>query len=137
MYCDVYEFFLLLNNRIISSDTITHIDYPLPGGQTFSYYVRHKARVNLDSLFTRDFTSSNCTYETARIFAPRIRNAMMAHFAGDERLFSNHEMDSIDMTITRLGANFSWLRPYCISIWTHLPPTDNSLMIYLKSGASY
>jgi len=122
---------------IISTNTITHNDYPLPAGQTFSYYVKKKAYVNLDSLLTKAFTSSNCTYETARIFAPRIRNAMMAHFAGDERLFSTHEMDSIDLTVTRLGSNFSWLRPFCLSIWTDLPPTDNSVMIYLKSGASY
>ncbi|HEY5511131.1 MAG TPA: metallophosphoesterase [Prolixibacteraceae bacterium] len=122
---------------IISSDTITHNDYPLPGGQTFSFYAKQKAKVNLDSLLTISFTSSNCTYETARIFAPRIRNAMMAHFAGDERLYSTHETDSIDITITRLGSNLSWLRPFCISIWTDLPPTDNSLMIYLKSGASF
>jgi hypothetical protein len=122
---------------IISTNTITHIDYPLPVGQTFSYYVKQKACVNLDSLLTKSYTSSNCTYETARIFAPRIRNAIMAHFAGDERLFSTHEMDSIDLTITRLGSNFSWLRPYCITIWTDLPPSDNSLMIYLKSGTSF
>ncbi len=122
---------------IISTNIITQNDYPLPGGQTFSDYITQKAYVNLDSLLTRAFTSSNCTYETARIFAPRIRNAMMAHFAGDERLFSTHEMDSIDLTITRLGSNFSWLRTYCISLWNDLPPTDNSLMIYLKSGASY
>ena len=122
---------------IISSDIITHNDYPLPEGQSFSFYVKAKAKVNLDSLLTRAFTTSNYTYETARKFAPRIRNAMMAHFAGDERLFSTHEMDSIDITITRLGSNFSWLRPFCISIWNDLPPTDNSLMIYLKSGASF
>jgi hypothetical protein len=122
---------------IISTNTITHNDYPLPAGQTFSDYVKQKAYVNLDSLLTKAYTSSNCTYETARKFAPRIRNAIMAHFAGDERLFSTHEMDSIDLTITRLGSNFSWLRPYCLSIWTDLPPTDNSVMIYLKSGASY
>ena len=122
---------------IISTNTITHNDYPLSAGQTFSYYITQKAYVNLDSLLTRAFTSSNCTYETARIFAPRIRNAMMAHFAGDEKLYSTHETDSIDLTITRLGSNFSWLRPFCISIWTDIPPADNSLMIYLKSGASF
>ena len=121
---------------IISSDTITHIDYPLPGGQAFSLYAKQKAFVNLDSLLTKAFTSATCTYETSRIFAPRIRNAMMAHFAGDESIFSTHETDSIDGTITRLGPNFSWLRPFCLSLWTDLPPADNSLKIYLKSGAS-
>ena len=122
---------------IISTKNITHTDYPLPVGQTFSDYVKQKAYVNLDSLVTKSYTSYNCTYETARIFAPRIRNAIMAHFAGDERLFSTNETDSIDITITRLGSNFSWLRPYCISLWTDLPPADNSLTIDLKSGASY
>jgi hypothetical protein len=57
--------------------------------------------------------------------------------ASDKRLFSTNEMDSIDITVKRLGSNFSWLRPYCINLWTDLPPSDNSLMIYLKLGASY
>ena len=122
---------------IISSDSITHTDYPIPMGQTFSYYAKHKTQVNMDSMLTIDFTDSVMPYNIARKFAPRIRNAMMAHFAGDERLFSTHEMDSIDTTIARLGSNFSWLRPYCITLWNDLPPPDNSLMIYLKSGASF
>ena len=121
---------------IISTNTITHTDYPLPVGQTFSDYVKHMGQVNLDSLFTKAFTRSTITYETARSFAPRIRNAMMAHFAGDETLSSTHETDSLDLTISRLGSDFAWLRPYCVSLWTDLPPADNSLTIYLKSGTS-
>ena len=121
---------------IISTKNITQIDYPLPEGQTFSDFIFQRANLNVESLLTGANEDFGFTYETATIFAPRIRNAMLAHLAGDERLSSTHEMDSIDMTINRLGPDFSWLRPVCISVWTDLPPADNSLMIYLKSGAS-
>lgn len=121
---------------IISTNTITQSDYPLPVGQTFSDYVKHTGQVNLDSLVTKSYSRATITYETARSFAPRIRNAIMAHFAGDEILSSTHETDSLDVTVNRLGSNFSWLRTNCISLWTDLPPADNSLKIYLKSGVT-
>ena len=124
---------------IISTDSVTHTSYPIPWGETFLHYAKYKTQRNMDSLVTIDYSSAlQCPYKIARIFSPRIRNAWMAHMAGDERLFDTRELDSIDTTIVRLGKKqFSWLRPLCLTLWNDLPPTDKSLMICLKSGASF
>jgi hypothetical protein len=122
---------------IISTKNVTHIDYPLPAGQTFSDYILQRANLNVESLLALSNDEFSFTYEDAVIFAPRVRNAMLAHFAGDEKLYLTHEADSINMTVNRLGPDFFWLTPVCISIWTDLPPADNSLMIYLNSGGAY
>jgi hypothetical protein len=62
------------------------------------------------------------------MIAPQFRNAMMAHYAGDESI-TPEEQAADDW----IGANVSPLLGGALqSLWYDMPTTDNQYHIYLK-----
>jgi len=72
----------------------------------------------------------------ALLFAPRMTNAIMAHYAGDENL-SAAEDTLIVHTVAQGGPLGPPLQQYIMTLWTDLAPHDNTLWIDLKSGNSH
>ncbi|MCX6252368.1 MAG: metallophosphoesterase [Bacteroidetes bacterium] len=124
---------------IISTIPITHIDFPIPAGLTFQAYAEQRIQCAVDTDNAYFYTKPPYNYkpDTAWRLARRMARALMAQMAGDEQILSTSEYDSIEPTINLLGAGFLPIRTNWLNLWNDLEPADNSLVIFLKSGASY
>ena len=124
---------------IISTIPITHINFPIPAGITFQAYA--KQRIRNTEVFDNNILYQIPPYsykpDTALRLARRMGPALMAQMAGDEQIYFTSEYDSVEATIGSLGPVFLPIRTNWLNLWNDLPPADNSLMIFLKSGASY
>ena len=125
------------SSLVITTNHITTINYAGLNGQEFSTYAKNTLQAGMDTLskLTLMAPPYNAPAPIAMAVAPRMRNAMMAHYAGDETL-SADENALIQATIAQAGALGPMLNLYLMSLWTDLPPKDNTLTINLRTGNS-
>jgi 3',5'-cyclic AMP phosphodiesterase CpdA len=114
----------------ISTRRVTSINAALPGGLDFVTYSNLFLTAHLDGYFTYVLVYKfGISPEIAGVAAPFLRNASMAHFAGDENI-SPEEQYKIEQ-LANAGAP-----PFLIdalhSFWTDLSPEDGSIQIPLN-----
>ncbi len=108
----------------ITTGHITTISVPLPGGLDFLTYSNVFLSAHLDGYMS--YALSNPPYslppELVDMGAPLLRNAFMAHYAGDEAISSSEQalVDAFGSFVPPLGDAVN-------SLWTDLSPADNDL----------
>jgi hypothetical protein len=117
-------------NLNIGTNHVKSINYPLPGGMDFISYSNLFLTSHLDGYFTYVLKTvygvpNDAPYYLAAYIAPQFRNAIMAHFAGDEEI-TPEEQAADDW----IGANVSPVLAGALQgIWTDLPPKDNEIQL--------
>jgi 3',5'-cyclic AMP phosphodiesterase CpdA len=112
----------------ISTKYIRSIAASLPGGLDFPTYSNLFFSGHLDGYI--GYAISNPPYslpdELVQVGAPLLRNGFMAHFAGDEKISpaEQSKVDAFGQLVPPLGDAIN-------SLWTDLPPDDNTLHIKL------
>ena len=76
------------NSICLDTKHITSINYPLPLGLNFVAYSNFFMSYHLNEIFTYMLSHDpyNVPLVTAAMIAPRFKNAIMAHYAGDEHI---------------------------------------------------
>ncbi len=110
----------------ITTNKVTSINRPMPGGMSFTDYSNAFLTAHMDGYFKYVFTSPAYGLDeaTAAYLAPYFRDGWMAHYAGDEI----PPADLMEMYLSlgeELGGAY-------YSIWTDLAPADNQLHIDLN-----
>jgi 3',5'-cyclic AMP phosphodiesterase CpdA len=112
----------------INTKHVTSINAALPGGLDFVTYSNLFLSGHLDAYFNYILTNYYSVPPDLSAFAaPLFRDAMMAHFAGDEKI-SPAEQANDDY----VGQLAPFLGSALQGIWTDLPPQDNKNFIRLK-----
>jgi hypothetical protein len=125
-----YRMITLTNKGMdITTNWVTSINCPLPGGMSFPDYSKAFLSAHMDGYFTYVFTNPDYGYNldeaTATYLAPFFRDGFMAHYAGDEVMPD----DALELINSMPGSPLS---SALYSIWTDLPTSDNQLHINLK-----
>lgn len=118
------------NFNKIETKLVTTIDAPSMGSDFPTYsYIFHK--YHFDGYFSvalhMKFGAYGVTEEMAAELAPLFRNAIMAHYAGDENLVSPDKeiIESLETTAPPIaGALYG--------LWTDLNPKDNNITLKVK-----
>jgi 3',5'-cyclic AMP phosphodiesterase CpdA len=125
-----YRMMTLDDNFIkIESRKVTCINYPFPPGTNFISYSNMFLTQHMDFYF--DYILQNLygiEAEQAAVVAPFLRNGMMAHYAGEEKI-KPYERKKIEQ-LSLVAPQF--LIDAINSFWTDLPITDNQAHIKLK-----
>ncbi len=114
----------------ISTKYITSIPVSLPGGLDFPTYSNLFLSSHLDGYI--GYAISNPPYslppELVDMGAPLLRNAFMAHYAGDEKINPQEQnlVNDFGQLVPPLGDAIN-------SLWTDLIPTDNNLQLKLRA----
>jgi len=122
---------LTSNGMDISTSWVTSINCPLPGDMSFTDYSNAFLSGHLDGYFAFYLYSVygylGVTQELAEFMAPQFRNAMMAHYAGDEKIWPDEQAadDVIAGIAPPLGDALK-------SLWYDLPTADNVCHVNLK-----
>jgi 3',5'-cyclic AMP phosphodiesterase CpdA len=126
-----YRIMTLDNNFInIRTKRVLSVNCTLPGGLDFLTYSNLFLSGHLDGYFNSVLQNIyGIDAEIAEIVAPFLRNASMAHFAGDEKI-SPEERYKIDLLAA--GGAPSFLIDALNSFWTDLTPEDNNIQLRLK-----
>ena len=127
-----YRMITLTNKGMdISTNWVTSINCPLPGGLSFTDYSNAFLSGHLDGYFAfylySVYGSLGVTPELAEFMAPQFRNAMMAHYAGDETIWPDEQV--ADNVIAGIAPP---LGEALQSLWFDLPTADNQFHINLK-----
>ncbi len=110
----------------ITTKYVTNIDAKIPGGLDFPSYSKLFLSQHLDGYF--NYFLSNPPYSLpdsyATAGAPLFRNAIMAHFAGDEMISPAEQMadDNFGQLSPLIGGALS-------TLWTDINTADNNLHI--------
>ena len=117
------------NSICIDTKHITSIDVTFPAELDFVTYSNLFLAEHLDGIFTYMLSSPpyNVPSEYISGIAPLFRNAMMAHYAGDEHITT--EEQAKDDYVTQLAPELGTVLQ---SLWTDLPPSDNQYCIDLR-----
>jgi len=125
-----YRVMTLDDNFIrIETKRISNIDFPFPPGIDFVTYSNMFLSAHLDGFF--DYMLENMyglPEDQALFIAPFLRNALMAHYVGDEKMKPD-ESKKID-ELSQVAPEF--LIDAINSFWTDLPINDNQVQIKLK-----
>jgi len=117
------------NNMYINTKHITSIAAALPGGLDFVTYSNMFLSGHLDGIFSYMLQSPPYNVPSAYIgsIAPLFRNAMMAHYAGDEHITPAEQAsdDYVAGLSPQLGMALH-------NLWTDLPPSDNKYTIDMR-----
>jgi 3',5'-cyclic AMP phosphodiesterase CpdA len=128
-----YRIMTLDDNFIkIESRRITNIDYPFPAGLNFVSYSKVFLSAHLDGYF--DYILKNMygiPEEQAVVVAPFLRNGVMAHYAGDEKIKPD-ERKKLNQLAMVVPPESSFLIDVINSFWTDLPIADTQVHIKLK-----
>ena len=120
-----------LNNLCIDTKHITSINSTLPLGLNFVTYSNIFMSAHVDEIFT--YMLSNDPYNmplvTAMMVAPRFKNGVLAHYAGDEHITAEEQAkdDLVGQMAPILGVVLH-------NLWTDLPPTDNQYCISIRKN---
>jgi len=117
------------NNLNIKTDYVKSIDYPMPNRLSFRDYSKLFFDNHMDAYFTFMLTNEpyNLDAGTAGYIAPRFRNAIMAHYAGNERISPKEQV--LDNEVAAMSPQLGFALQ---SLWTDLPPQDSEFHISLK-----
>ncbi len=118
----------------ITTKHVTDIDYDLGGASDFQTYARSSLRIGLEGLIASLIEAPPYSMDptVAGQIAPWLGDGLVAHYAGDEVMTTDAQTDiqtllsSSDVTEELAG---TMLR----SIWTDLPPPDNTVILDLAS----
>lgn len=117
-------------NMSIDTKHITSIAVPFPPGVSFVSYSNLFLTGHLDAIFNFMLSSPpyNVPQPTATDIAPLFRNALMAHYAGDENITQDElvKVKAVGLFAPQLGTVLQ-------SLWTDLPPSDNQYMINMRN----
>jgi len=116
------------NKLTISSRQITSINYPIPGNLSLSEYSNAFLSTSMDGYFSYMLANMGMGLDEATIgfIAPRFRNGIMAHYAGDESISETEQY------YISLLSGYPFLYGALTALWTDLSPTDNEFEISLK-----
>jgi 3',5'-cyclic AMP phosphodiesterase CpdA len=118
------------NYMNIRTKRVTSVNCALPGGLDFLTYSNLFLSGHLDGYFNYVLQNNyGIPEDLAGVVAPFLRNASMAHFAGDEEI-SPEERYKIDMLVA--GGAPAFLTDALTSFWTDLPTEDNNIQLRLK-----
>jgi predicted MPP superfamily phosphohydrolase len=116
----------------IQSKRITNIDFPFPNGLDFVSYSNAFLSAHLDGYFNYILQNMYGIPENqATIVAPFLRNSVMAHYAGDEKIKPD-ERDKLIQLSNMVPPESSFLIDVINSFWTDLPINDTQVHIKLK-----
>jgi 3',5'-cyclic AMP phosphodiesterase CpdA len=126
-----YRIMTMANNFMnITTKRVSSVNCPLPGGLDFLTYSNLFLSGHLDGYFSYVLQNQfGIPEDLAGTVAPFLRNASMAHFAGDEKI-SPEERYKIDLLAA--GGAPSFLTDALNSFWTDLTPEDNNIQLRLK-----
>jgi len=120
-----------LNNICIDTKHITSINSFLPLGLNFVTYSNIFMSGHVDEIFTYMLSSApyNIPLVTAMMIAPRFKNAVVAHYAGDEHISADEQAkdDLVGQMVPMLGIVLH-------NLWTDLPPADNQYCISIRKN---
>ena len=112
-------------NLDISTNTVTSISTTLPGNMSFTDYSRVFLSQHLDGYFNCLLTNQmGAPTELADFASPLFRNAITAHFAGDEKMLPDQRK-----LINQLAVYSTDLAAMATSLWTDLGTDDNKVPI--------
>ncbi|MGZ3951071.1 MAG: metallophosphoesterase family protein, partial [Flavisolibacter sp.] len=113
-------------NLDISTYTVTSISAPIPGNMSFTDYSQVFLSQHLDGYFNYVLTNPpfEAPQQLADFASPLFRNAIMAHFAGDEKMPPDQRK-----LISQLAGYSTDLSNMVTSLWTDLGTTDNKVPI--------
>jgi len=124
-----YRIIMMKNKDLdVSTKYITSINASLPGGINFVVYSNQFLSQHLDVYFNYYLTNVfGAPPEVAAFAAPLYRNAIMAHFAGDEHMPPDQRklIDQLNQISTDLSSPVN-------SLWTDLGIKDNKTPIKLE-----
>jgi hypothetical protein len=129
-----YRIMILDDNFIkIESRRITAIDYPLPPGLDFVTYSNMFLKAHLDGYFTYGFQLPpyNLPEEMAMEIAPFVSNAVIAHYAGDEKIKPD-ERKKVGALAAKILPEGQMFIDAINSFWYDLPISDNAAHIKMK-----
>jgi 3',5'-cyclic AMP phosphodiesterase CpdA len=115
---------MILDDNFIKIDTkhVLAIDAELPGGMYFLTYSNLFLSNHLDFYFNYVLVNNfGIPEELAIVAAPLFRDASMAHFAGDEKIWSAEQKNINNLALIAP----SFLTDALNSFWNDLPPADN------------
>jgi 3',5'-cyclic AMP phosphodiesterase CpdA len=116
----------------IESRRITNIDYPFPAGLNFVSYSKVFLSAHLDGYFNYVLQYMyGIPEEQAVVVAPFLRNGVMAHYAGDEKIKPD-ERKKLNQLALAVPPESSFLIDVINSFWTDLPIADTQVHIKLK-----
>jgi len=117
------------NNMVLDTKHITSIGVPFPPGLDFLTYSNLFLSGHMDGIFTYLLSHDpyNVPPDIAASIAPLFRNAMMAHYAGDEQITPEEQAldDNVGLIAPQLGIVLHYL-------WTDLAPSDNQYNIDMR-----
>ena len=119
------------NNMNITTRNIKSIDVPFPAGLDFITYSNMFISGHLDGIFTYMLSSPpyNVPSEYIGDIAPLFRNALIAHYAGDEHITPEEQAqdDYVGQIAPQLGVALH-------NLWTDLQPADNQYSISMRKN---
>jgi len=114
----------------VKTKYITSVSASIPGGLDFVDYSNNFFSNRLDGIFSYRLTQPPFLFtpQLAVTSAPTFRNAFIAHTNGDEKI-SADEQAKVDAFAQISSIGYQALT----TLWTDLPPTDNTLNIKLTA----
>lgn len=125
-----YRILTLDDNFInVQSLEVSSINATLPGGMDFVTYSQWFLSQNLDNYFMYVLTYNfGVPPALTQVAAPMFRNAIMAHYAGDEKIGIAEKKNLEDLELVAPV----FITDALASMWTDLGPKDNKTHIKIK-----
>jgi hypothetical protein len=112
----------------ISTERVESIHSTFPNGLNFVEYSTLFHQQHFDAYFDYVLKNKYLMPEPyASYFAPRFRNAIMAHYTGDEQITDDEQLKVNEL----LGVSQE-LWGAVMTLWTDLPPKDNEIHLELN-----
>jgi 3',5'-cyclic AMP phosphodiesterase CpdA len=113
----------------VTTSRVTTVDYD-NGAQTFQEYALDYAQTGLVNMFTSMFLGSpyDMTQAQAEEYASLFSDAMLAHYAGDEKP-DEETLQTIQALLDSPDQMDNGLGQFLSTLWTDLVPTDNVLLV--------
>jgi hypothetical protein len=118
----------------ITTQHITDIDYDLGGALDFPTYAHDSLRLGLETLITNliEAPPYSLSAVDASQLAPLLGDGLVAHYAGDE-VMPGDVMVTAETLMSSSDAVKSLSGTMLQSIWTDLPPPDNTVTLDLAA----
>ncbi len=111
----------------IRTERVESIHAKIPNGLSFVEYSTLFHQQHFDGYFGYYLQLKGLDESAAAYFAPRFRNAIMAHYAGDEQITPDEQLQVDEL----LGVSQE-LWGAVMTLWKDLPPMDNKILLDLK-----
>jgi 3',5'-cyclic AMP phosphodiesterase CpdA len=114
------------NSLVVDTKYVTDIDVPFPDGMDFVTYSNIFFQMHFDFYFQYFLMYQySLPEDIAAMIAPLFRNAIMAHYAGDEKI-SSQERTKVKYVSDNISPE---LGAALMSLWTDLAPRDNKIRL--------